>query len=48
MKKVITTLLSLLLLGSTVLAERIPVEEWFKTTGGKRGKKWRDSGMRVH
>ena len=48
MKKVITTLLSLLFLGSTVLAERIPVEGWFKTTGAKRGEKWRDSGMRVH
>jgi hypothetical protein len=29
MKKVITTLLGLLLLGSTVLAERIPVEGWY-------------------
>ena len=35
MKKVMTTLLSLLLLGSTVFAERIPVEGWFKTTGAK-------------
>ena len=48
MKKVITTLLSLLLIGSTVFAEKIPVEGWFKTTGGKRGEKWRDSGMRIH
>ena len=48
MKKVITTLLSLLLLGSTVLAEKIPVEGWFKSTGGKWGDSWRDSGHRRH
>ena len=41
MKKVITTVLSLLLLESTVLAERIPVEGWFKTTGAKRDDKFR-------
>ena len=41
MKKVITTVLSLLLLESTELAERIPVEGWFKTTGAKRDDKFR-------
>ena len=35
MKKVITTLLSLLLLGSTVLVERIPVEGWLKLLAAK-------------
>jgi hypothetical protein len=48
MKSVITTLLSLLLLGSPVMAERIPVEGWFKTTSTERGKTWRDSGNRIH
>ena len=45
MKKVITTLLNLLLLGSTVLAEKIPVEGWFKSTGGKWGDSWKPSPL---
>ena len=48
MKKVITTLLSLLLLGSTILAEKIPVEGWLKSTGSEFGEKWKDSGRRTH
>ena len=48
MKKVITTLLNLLLLGSTVLAEKIPVEGWLKSTGSEFGEKWKDSGRRTH
>ena len=48
MKSVITTLLSLLLLGSNVLAERIPVEGWYKSTGSEFGEKWKDSGRRTH
>ena len=48
MKKVITTLLSLLLLGSIVLAEKIPVEGWLKSTGSEFGEKWKDSGRRTH
>jgi hypothetical protein len=41
-------LLGMLLLGSPVMAERIPVEGWFKTTSAERGKTWRDSGNRIH
>ena len=39
MKKVITTLLSLLLPGSIVLAEKITVEGWLKSTGSEFGEK---------
>ena len=48
MKRVISVLLGLLLLGSPVFAEKIPVEGWFKGTSTKVGELWRDSGRRKH
>ena len=48
MKKVITTLLSLLLLGSPAIAQRIPVEGWYKMVSAEYGKSWKDSGKRTH
>ena len=48
MKKVITTLLGLVLLGSPVTAQRIPVEGWYKMISAEYGKSWRDSGKRTH
>ena len=48
MKKVITTLLGLVLLGSPVIAQRIPVEGWYKMISAEYGKSWRDSGKRTH
>ena len=48
MKSVITTLLGLVLLGSHVMAERIPVEGWYKKVSDEYGKSWKDSGKRTH
>ena len=47
MKKVITMLLGLVLLGSPVIAQRIPVEGWYKMISAEYGKSWRDSGTRT-
>jgi hypothetical protein len=48
MKTVTTALLGLVLLGSPVMAQRIPVEGWYKTISTELGKKWTDSGNRTH
>ena len=48
MKKVITMLLGLVLLGSPVIAQRIPVDGWYKMISAEYGKSWRDSGKRTH
>jgi hypothetical protein len=48
MKAVIATLLGLVLLGSPVMAERIPVEGWYKKVSDEYGKSWKDSGKRTH
>ena len=48
MKKVITMLLGLVLLGSPVIAQRIPVEGWYKMISAEQSKGWRDSGKRTH
>ena len=46
MKKVITMLLGLVLLGSPVIAQRIPVEGWYKMISDEYGKSWKDSGKK--
>ena len=47
MKKVITMLRGLVLLGSPVTAQRIPVEVWYKMISAEYGKSWWDSGTRT-
>ena len=48
MRTFVTSLIGIVLLASAVLAEKIPVEGWYKSLGGKRGDSWLDSGMRRH
>jgi hypothetical protein len=48
MRTFVISLIGIVLLASTVLAEKIPVEGWYKSLGGKRGDSWLDSGMRRH
>ena len=48
MKTHIASLLGLVLLGSPVLAEKIPVEGFIKSNGYEFGEKWLDSGCRIH
>ena len=39
-------MLGLVLLGSHVMAERIPVEGWYKKVSDEYGKSWKDSGKK--
>ena len=48
MKTHIASLFGLVLLGSPVLAEKIPVEGFIKSIGYEFGEKWLDSGRRTH
>ena len=48
MKKITLNLIAFSLFASPIFAEKIPVEGWFKSTGGKWGDSWRDSGHRRH
>ena len=48
MKRITLNLIAFSLFASPIFAEKIPVEGWFKSLGGKWGDSWRDSGHRRH
>ena len=48
MKRITLNLIAFSLFASPIFADRIPVEGWYKSLGGKRGDSWLDSGMRRH
>ena len=48
MRKIILSLIAISVFASPILAEKIPVEGWFKGTSTKVGEMWRDSGRRKH
>ena len=48
MKRITLNLIAFSLFASPIFAEKIPVEGWYKSLGGKRGDSWLDSGKRQH
>ena len=48
MKRITLNLIAFSIFASPIFADRIPVEGWYKSLGGKRGDSWLDSGMRRH